>query len=304
MWLIFLVGTLVSTLVTQTTGHMSRSASPTNAPATQPMVSSVTLKIPPFWPADPEIWFAQVEAQFTTRGITVQKTKFEHIVASLSPEYATEVRDLILHPPATDAYDALKTELIKRTTASEQRRLQQLFSSEELGDWTPSQLLRRMKQLLGDKAATADPSFLRELFLQRLPPAVRMVLASAKEDDLDKLASLADRVAEVATPSVSVIETSQLSAEVEQLRAEITDLKSLVIKSLSSTSSLPARKHTPRRRAPSRSPSPAPPTQSTGLCWYHARFAEKAARCNQPCSWVFFLLSSLTDSIVKVVFIS
>ena len=39
-------------------------------------------------------------------------------------------------------------------------------------------------------------------------------------------------MAEVATPSVSVIETSQLSAEVEQLRAEITDLKSLVVKSL------------------------------------------------------------------------
>ena len=154
-----------------------------------------------------------------------------------------------------------------------------------MGDRTPSQLLRRMKQLLGDKAATADPSFLRELFLQRLPPAVRMVLASTKEDDLDKLASLADRVAEVATPSVSVIETSQLSAEVEQLRAEIIDLKFLVIKSLSSTSSLPACKHTPRHRAPSRSPSPAPPSQSTGLCWYHARFAEKAARCNQPCSW-------------------
>ena len=80
----------------------------------------------------------------------------------------------------------------------------------------PSQLLWRMKQLLGDKATTAHPSFLHELFLQRLPPAVRMALASAKEDDLDKLASLADRVAEVTTPSVSVIETSQLSAEVEQ----------------------------------------------------------------------------------------
>ena len=86
MWLIFLVGTLVSTLVTQTTGHMSRSASPTNAPTTQPVISLVTLKIPPFWPADPEIWFAQVEAQFTTRGIIIQKTRYEHIVASLSPD--------------------------------------------------------------------------------------------------------------------------------------------------------------------------------------------------------------------------
>ena len=146
MWLILLVGTLVSTLVTQTTGEVSRSASPTNAPATQPVVSLVTLTILSFWPADPEIWFAQIEAQFITHGITVQKKiKFEHIVASLSPENAKEVCDLIPHPPATDAYDVLKTELIKQTTASEQRRLQELFSSEELGNRMTSQLLWCMK---------------------------------------------------------------------------------------------------------------------------------------------------------------
>ena len=146
MWLILLVGTLVSTLVTQTTGEVSRSALPTNAPATQPVVSLVTLTILSFWPADPEIWFAQIEAQFITHGITVQKKiKFEHIVASLSPENAKEVCDLIPNPPATDAYDVLKTELIKQTTASEQRRLQQLFSSEELGNRMPSQLLWCMK---------------------------------------------------------------------------------------------------------------------------------------------------------------
>lgn len=249
---------------------MSRAPSPTPA-----AISPITLKIPPFWPADPEVWFAQVEAQFTTRGITTQRTKFDHVVAALTPEYATEVRDLILHPPGTDPYDSLKKELIRRTTASEQRRLQRLFTSEDLGDGTPSQLLRRMKQLLGDKADTADPSFLRELFLQRLPSNVRMVLASAKEtEDLESLAALADRVAEVSSPSVSAIETTQLSAEVEHLRTEITDLKSLV-------KSLSQRRQLPRRRTP----SPAPPTTATGLCWYHARFADKAAKCNQPCSW-------------------
>ena len=61
---------------------------------------------------------------------------------------------------------------------------------------------------------------------------------------------------------MSSIETTQLSAEVEHLRTEITDLKSLV-------RSLSQRRQLPRRRTP----SPAPPTTATGLCWYHARFA-------------------------------
>ena len=64
-----------------------------------------------------------MDTQFTTRHITSQKSKFEYVVASLSPEYATEVRDLILSPPATNPYNSLSETLIKRTTASEQKRL-------------------------------------------------------------------------------------------------------------------------------------------------------------------------------------
>ena len=105
------------------------------------------------------------------------------MIASLSPQYATEVRDLILKPPANKPYDILREELVKRTTASEQRRLQLLFNAEELGDRTPSQILRRMQQLLGDKAATADKSFLRELFMQRLRPNISIVIASTREDE-------------------------------------------------------------------------------------------------------------------------
>ena len=260
-------------------------AEPPTAPV--PAVAAVSVKLPPFWPADPEVWFAQVEAQFTTRGITTQKTRFDHVISSLSPEFAMEVRDLLLQPPAANPYDTLKTELIKRTVASKQRKIQQLISGEELGDRKPTQLLRGMQQLLGDELGTADDanSFLRELFLQRLPANVRMVLASADDSmDLRKLADMADKVMEVATPTVAALSAARPdhidASEIKQLRAEVARLTDLV----SSLTTPSRRRSSSRSRRPNSPASPNPPPANS-LCWYHAKFGEEAQKCKEPCSW-------------------
>ena len=63
-----------------------------------PEMAAYAIKIPPFWPSDPILWFTQVESQFMLRGITAQVTKFHHILANLSQEIATEVRDLLIIP--------------------------------------------------------------------------------------------------------------------------------------------------------------------------------------------------------------
>ena len=258
-------------------------------PEASARVASISLKFPPFWPADPQIWFAQVEAQFSTRGVTLQKTMFDYIVASLSPEFATEVPDLILKPPTENPYDKLKEQLIKRTAASEQRRLQQLFNSEELGDQKPTQLLRRMQQLLGDTPGITDGSFIRKLFL-RLTANVRMVLASTNDSvSLDDLAQLADKIVEVSAPqSVSTVRSSNLSDEVEKLKGQLTNLTQLV-KSLSF-----------QRKSRTRSPSPAPPDSSnandTTVCWYHQKYGQSAHKCKSPCTYSRKSLAAMNSS--------
>ena len=63
---------------------------------------------------------------------------FDYVIASLVSEFAAKIRDLILTPPAETPCNVLKEILIKRTAASNQRHLQQLFSAKQLGDWKPT----------------------------------------------------------------------------------------------------------------------------------------------------------------------
>ena len=250
-----------------------------------PPVSAIQIKLPPFWPKDPALWFAQIEAQFTTRGITVSKTKFEYVVSSLSPEYATEVRDLLLSPPAEQPYEQLKRELTNRTSVSKQRRLQQLLTSEEIGDRKPSQLLRHIQQLLGDKLNTMDATFLRELFLQRLPSNVRMVLTpSAGDLNLDQLAQLADRIMEASplpTIAATTSTTDQLTAQVSTLTKRLDELSMQMSKAVNTFSRRPGRSPSPARRR--RQSTSSDPAAADNLCWYHRRFGEAAQKCQPPC---------------------
>lgn len=110
-------------------------------------LARVGVRAPPFWPDDPALWFAQLEGQFVLSNITVDATKFYYVASQLDHQYISEVRDIIKAPPATGKYEKLKTELLKRLSASQEKKVKQLLMHAELGDRKPSQFLRHLKDL-------------------------------------------------------------------------------------------------------------------------------------------------------------
>ena len=71
-------------------------------------IANILMKLPAFWPDAAEIWFTQVDAQFTIRSITVSKSNFYQAVAVLPQEVASQILDLIYAPPAGDPYKVLQ----------------------------------------------------------------------------------------------------------------------------------------------------------------------------------------------------
>ena len=82
------------------------------SPSAVPVAANVHMKLPTFWPDAAEVWFAQADAQFAIRSMTVSKTKFYNAVAVLPQEIASQVLDLIPAPPAQDPYEVLQECLI------------------------------------------------------------------------------------------------------------------------------------------------------------------------------------------------
>ena len=209
------------------------------------------------------------------------------MAASLSKEYVAEVRDLLLHPPTTAPYGTLKAALIQRTSKSETSWLNQLLSAAQLGDRKPTQLSQYMEQLAGDKAM--DQSLFRQLFMQRLPRQMVLVLeATSGTVPLQTQAEIAHKlmeldsgshVAAVNQPTTAPSSTAQSAAQsdIAALRAEIAALTHWLDQQDTHSRSS-ASDHGSRRGSRSNTPD-------RDICFYHARYRMKARKCRSPCKF-------------------
>lgn len=252
-------------------------------------VCRVGVKVPPFWPNEPALWFVQLEGQFALSNITVDATKFYHVLANLDYKYVCEVKDIITNPPTENKYEKIKTELISRLSASQEQRVRQLLTHEELGDRKPSQFLRHLRNLAG---SDVPDEFVRSLWTSRLPSHVQAIIAAQVDLPLDSVAQIVDKIHEITlqpqnqvaamSTAVPTTEVSSSAFTMEQLTRRIDDLaKKMDELSAISHSRSRTRAQSPRWRQRSRSRS----SVDTRLCWYHRRFGNKSTKCREPCSF-------------------
>lgn len=248
------------------------------------VVGRVAVRLPPFWPEDPEVWFVQAEAQFQISGVKEDTTKFYHVISQLDQKYIKEIKDIVKNPPTTGKYEKLKQELTKRLSISREHQIRTLLSHEELGDRKPSQFLRHLKTLAADGVTE---EFLRSLWSNRLPPHVQAIIVS-QTGTIEEAAELADKICEVTPAPVQLASTSAVSNNFDGLLKRIDDMIALRIQAemkqhiaqltTNSRGRSPARRSF-RSRSRSRSKTP-------GVCWYHSNYGEKAVKCTSPCNYM------------------
>ena len=214
-------------------------------------VQAVSLKLPQFWPADPDLWFAQAEAEFTLRNITDEKTKYSYLVAALPQETARRVRDVLKTPPAEDRYAKLKRRLEVTFLLSEADRANRLLEIGEIGDRKPSELMDEIQALCGEHGLC----FLaKQIFINTLPQAIRLQMNDVNFTDPQEAARTADSlwstVQHHERKKNSVSAVSKKSQQSQPVHTQSADSK---------------------------------PTKQ-GYCFFHQRFGNEAFRCKSPCT--------------------
>ena len=227
-------------------------------------VNTTSVKLPDFWTKSPAVWFARIEAQFSTKGITQDQIKYDFVVSALDSNTAEEIQHILINPPATNKYESLKKALNKTFGKSQYEKDTELLHINGLGDRRPSALMRRISAL------NNDPKTLkRAIFLTNLPSEIRSTLVAQNIQDADELAEAADRVWESRVCTVNATSTPQSSL------SPITD---------QSTESVEAVSTGKKSRKPDRQDA-----KSASICFYHTRFGVEARKCQGSCKFASLL---------------
>ncbi|CAH8612268.1 unnamed protein product [Heterobilharzia americana] len=246
--------------------------------------TSNTIQLVPYWPDNAETWFLYAEADFREQGVSDPHSRFLAVIRSLPRELNRYVTANMFNPEVSDPYALLKAALLKKSDLTDRQRLDELLRNIELGSHSATEVLARMREVIG--ARTFDDGFFRELFLSKLPQPVQTVLVTLQSVPLDDLAASADKILEISSRPVSNVYS--ICDKTERQDSEVTKLCNSVkrlLRSRSPRSRSTSQKRTLAHRSKSRGSPKTKPNrvENPEWCWFHNTYGDEARKCRKPC---------------------
>ncbi|XP_062123367.1 uncharacterized protein LOC133836794 [Drosophila sulfurigaster albostrigata] len=223
----------------------------------------VQLRIPKFNKTNPQLWFSQLDRLFHLHNVT-DYNKFD--IISVNLEEIQRVLD--------------------KFAESSDSKLKRLLGGGETVGKKPSEILDHMRRLA---PTTGCEAVIRSLFLAKLPNSIRPFISVWDENNLYKLAEIADKMLEASEPVSAFVESTALTEQQHQVDAlsgkqtgmsEVTSaLRALTTKVDKLKDELRQSKHAQLSRHTHDSSNDV----GSKLCFYHTRFGENARKCQPAC---------------------
>ncbi|VDP74234.1 unnamed protein product [Schistosoma curassoni] len=180
----------------------------------------------------------------------------------------------------SEPYETLKRSILKRGDPTDRQRLNQLFNNIDLKHGSATDMLQRMREVVGPK--TFDEGLFKQLLLSKLPQQVQTLLVSLQDNALDELAASAGRILEI---TKSTTEVFSVKENPHTTQNDITELCHTLTRYLNLRTAR-KRPRTPRRSISRKRSVPRPrETDNPNWCWYHNQYGKSSRNCRKPCNF-------------------
>jgi hypothetical protein len=237
-----------------------------------------SLQLPTFWTDSPSAWFGLAESRFRMRHMTSEWDKFDVVVSALPKDTLRLVLSAVTEPDEHVPYTAIKARLLATHVRTDYQRIEQLLLMDGLGDRRPSELLAHM--LESCPTGEEKTKFFAFFFLHRLPQELRIMLGEDDHADVHAVAAKADRLWALHGHRMHGAIAAVDSADVNAVRSGTSGTKRGAGRGRG--------RGAPAAAATAAAYHPAPSAlarESSGLCFFHWGWGEKAKKCEAPCTW-------------------
>jgi hypothetical protein len=213
-----------------------------------------------------------------------EQVRFDHVLSALPEDMVGQILDLVEAAPEATPYTFLKARILETHQLSDYEKFDMLVKMEPMGNRKPSQLLAAMMEFCPSGMEKTLP--FHYYFTQRLPAALRTQLGEVEHGDPRALAARADRLWTMHSPGGSVAAIRGSSGghggrgRGGNQRGRGNRRPLPIASPAASTSAASS------TGAAAADPTPSSLARlSSGLCFFHWNWADKAQKCQPPCSW-------------------